>query len=308
MRVEAFKRLALAAALIAVFLLTAPAAAKEVPFLSGRINDLAGMIPADTAGRIESKLAAFEDETGAQIAVLTIDSLEGDALEDYSMRVVETWKLGRAERDDGLLLLIARDDRKMRIEVGYGLEGRLTDLQSGRILNEILRPEFREGRFGEGIEQGVDAIIGTIQGDDPLPELTAVSESPMADESLIARLGFLAIPAFVIGIFSFTALFSKGGGSFFLYLFLMPFYFAFPSAVFGVRGGLIALGAWFVGYPIVKILLRYTAAGRRFSDAHPTWTSSSGGGWSSGGSSWSGGGGFSGGGGSFGGGGASSSW
>jgi uncharacterized protein len=141
--------------------LALPAGALEVPFLSGRVVDLADMLPPDAEARVQAKLQAFEEKTGTQVAVLTVASLEGDSLEDFSMRVVETWKLGRAEADDGALLLIAKNDRKMRIEVGYGLEAKLTDLVSGRILDNLVRPKFRGGDFAGGVETGVDAILGT---------------------------------------------------------------------------------------------------------------------------------------------------
>ena len=131
--------LASAAALLGAAL-AAPLPALEVPFLSGRVVDLAGMLTESEKQSVEQKLAAFEKKTGAQVAVLTLPSLEGEPLEDYSIRVVETWKLGRTGHDDGVLLLIARDDRKMRIEVGRGLEDRLTDLVAGRILDHLLRP------------------------------------------------------------------------------------------------------------------------------------------------------------------------
>ncbi len=136
-----------------VLLLVATAAPTlEVPFLSGRVNDYAELIPPETEERIAAKLEAFEGSTGAQLAVLTVPSLGDEVLEEYSLRVAETWGLGREEQDDGVLLLVARDDRKMRIEVGYGLEARLTDAQCGRILRNVLRPAFREGDFGGGIE------------------------------------------------------------------------------------------------------------------------------------------------------------
>jgi uncharacterized protein len=142
----------------------AAAADKPVPFLSGRVVDEAGMIPEDARQRIDQKLAAFEQSTGAQVAVLTVDSLDGEPIEDYSMRVVETWKLGKKGKDNGVLLLVAQQDRKMRIEVGYGLEGELTDLESGRIIDNVIRPDFQKGDFGPGIEHGVDAILNALGG------------------------------------------------------------------------------------------------------------------------------------------------
>lgn len=298
------------AALIA--LLGAPiCAAREVPFLTGRVNDTAELIPAETEQRIEEKLAALEEATGAQMAVLTIASLEGEVLEEYSLKVSETWQLGRAEQDDGLLMLIARDDRKMRIEVGYGLEGQLTDAQSGRILNNILRPAFRGGDFAGGIEAGVDAVIGTLEGDDVIPPDTISSPaSDVTNAPCVFQLFFVGIFLLVVGSFSTVALFGSGCQSWFLWIFLTPFWTAFPMVIHpgvGIACGII----WFVVCPIVKLIIAKTDFGKRFVDAHPKLTtfgtSSGGGGWSSGGGGgYSGG--FSGGGGSFGGGGSSSSW
>ncbi len=301
-------RFRLPAAAAALCLLLAPAAAaREVPFLAGRVNDTAEMIPPEVEQRIEDKLTRLEEATGAQMAVLTIASLDGEALEEYSLRVAETWKLGRAEQDDGLLLLVARDDRKMRLEVGYGLEGQLTDAQSGRILNNIVRPAFRGGDFGGGIEAGVDAVIGTLRGEDVIPPDTLASPaSDISDAPLLFKVLFIGIFLLVVGSFSMAALFGSGCQSWFLWLFLTPFWGAFPMVIHPWAGAVCGL-AWFVGCPIVKLLLGKTGAGKRFLATYPTLTTfGSGGGWSSGGGGFSGG--FSGGGGSFGGGGASSSW
>ncbi len=294
------------AALVAVAaLLAGTATAREVPFLSGRVNDTAGIIPADARERIEGKLKQLEQATGTQVAVLTIDTLGGEALEDYSLKVAQTWKLGHKGVDDGALLLVARDDHKMRLEVGYGLEGRLPDALCRRILDNVLRPRFRAGDFAGGIEAGVDAIVGTLQGKDVVPA-SAPSAGPPVD--LTFALVFGGFFLVVMTPFSVIALFAKGSMSWFLYLFLIPFWAAFPTAVLGPRS-LVIVGAWIAGFPVFKYWLRSTHAGKTFLKAHPGWASfatasshsSSGGGWSSGG-------GFSGGGGSFGGGGASSSW
>ena len=294
------------AAFVAVLAL-APglAIAREVPYLSGRVNDTAGIIPADARDRIEGKLKQLEQATGAQVAVLTIDTLGGEALEDYSLKVAQTWKLGRKGVDDGVLLLVARDDHKMRLEVGYGLEGRLPDAICRRILDNVLRPRFRAGDFSGGIEAGVDAIIGTLQGKDVVP--ASAPSTPTHVDPIFALIfgGFFLI---VMTPFALIALFGKGGMSWFLYVFLMPFWAAFPTAILGPRALLIVAG-WVVGFPVFKYWLGSTTGGKAFSKGHPGWAtfaassshSSSGGGWSSGG-------GFSGGGGSFGGGGASSGW
>src|SRR5688572_3016477 len=199
-RARGWRAIALLAAALA-----APLAALDVPFLSGRVVDLAGLLTESEKQSIEQKLAAFEKKTGAQIAVLTLPGLEGEPLEDYSMRVVETWKLGRAGEDDGALLLVARDDRKMRIEVGRGLEDRVTDLVAGRILDHVMRPLFREGKFGPGIEAGVDALLGTLEGLEVVPE-----EAPASPMAPGGRFFMFALYLLVVGVFSLIAILTTG--------------------------------------------------------------------------------------------------
>jgi uncharacterized protein len=306
------RRVAVAGAL--AVLAAAAARAREVPFLSGRVNDTAGIVPIEVRQRLEGTLADFEKRTGAQIAVLTIDSLDGDVLEDYSMRVVETWKLGRKGVNDGVLLLVAKNDRKMRLEVGYGLEGKLPDAICTRILDNIVRPRFRDGDFGGGIEAGVTAAIATLDGkQDAVPAEAPTPTQSTADMPLPVRLVGMLLFAVVVGVFSLLALFGKGCMSWFLYVFLMPFHFAFPSAFIHPSVGVGLFLIWLVGFPIFKVLLAKTPWGVSFGKRHAeliSFASSSGHGGS--GSSWSSGssssGGFSGGGGSFGGGGSSSSW
>jgi uncharacterized protein len=154
---------------LGVLLLTCFAArtatALEVPPLTARINDRAELLTPDREAQLEGRLEAYERATGHQLAVLTIASLEGEPLEDYTMRVVEAWKLGRKDRDDGILLLVVSQDRKVRIEVGYGLEGELPDVLAGRIVREVIAPAFRNGEYATGIAGAVDAIIGTTGGD-----------------------------------------------------------------------------------------------------------------------------------------------
>ncbi|MEW6337383.1 MAG: TPM domain-containing protein [Acidobacteriota bacterium] len=303
----------------ALLLLAATVSAKEVPFLSGRVNDLAGLLDANQRERVEARLAALEQATGAQVAVLTVDSLEGEVLEDYTMRVVETWKLGRQGHDDGVLFLVAVSDRKMRLEVGYGLEGTLTDALTRRILDNVVRPRFKAGDFGGGIEAGVESIAGTLQGQDVVPA-EAPAGAPAAPPPLAARIVGMVIFTLVVSAFSVIAVISSGCQSWFLYFFLMPFYLAFPSALLTPYVGLPIFAAWLIGFPILKFWLGRTPAGKAFVKAHPSLATfvasaarsssgrgwSSGGGWSSGSSS--SGSSFSGGGGSFGGGGSSSSW
>jgi uncharacterized protein len=291
-----------------VLLLAAPPsrAAKEVPVLAGRVSDLAGIVPAPARERLETKLRELERRTGAQVAILTVDSLEGDSIEDYAVRVFQTWKLGRQGVNDGVLFLVARQERRMRIEVGYGLEARLTDARSRQILDDVVRPHFRAGKFDAGIEAGADAIAGAIEGAPPPPRRTPAGQVG----SMVGLVIFAAMFLLVIGTFSVIALIAPGKAGWFLYVFLTPFYAIFPSVVLPPYGGLIAAGAWLVLFPILRALL-HSPAGTKMRKRHgwvmtPT-AGGSGGRWSSGGGS-SGGGGFSGGGGSSGGGGASSSW
>jgi uncharacterized protein len=152
--------------------------ALEVPLLRGRVNDLAGLIPSERARLLEQGLARFEQETGHQIAVLTILSLEGDSLEDFSIRVADSWKIGQKGFDNGAILLIVRDDRKLRIEVGYGLEGVLPDAIASRIIREVIVPHFRANDYARGIEAGVDALFTVARGE-KLPAIPSRnSQSP----------------------------------------------------------------------------------------------------------------------------------
>lgn len=169
-------------------------AALEVPYLEGRVNDLAGLLDAAAEQRLEQKLADFEREKGSQVAVLTVPSLEGDNLEDFSIRVVDTWQLGRADVDDGVLLLVARDERQLRFEVGYGLEGVLPDALARRILDNVITPRFRGGDFAGGIEAGIDAVLLAIRGE-ALP--VAVTAEPAGVDVGVPVGMILLIVAFI---------------------------------------------------------------------------------------------------------------
>jgi len=294
---------------VVALLVVQPGLALDVPPLERRVTDLAGLFSLEAASEMDYRLKILEEETGAQVAVLAIPSLEGQALEDFSMRVVEAWELGDQERDNGVLVLIARDDRKIRIEVGYGLEGVIPDVLAGRIIDKAMRPAFRQGDFSGGTVRAVELIDGLVRAD---PEATqALDEGSGGSTDTMPLIAMGAIFLSVVGVFAMSALFTKGGGAWFLYLFLMPFFFAFPGAMIGGKWGVIIVLAWLIGFPILRAMIWHTSAGKDFRTSHPTWTawSSSGGSWSSGGGGWSsGGGGFSGGGGSFGGGGASGGW
>ena len=153
-----------------VLLLGRAAVALEVPPLTGRVSDLAGLLAPAERARLDEKLSAYERATGHQFAVLLVPSLEGEPLEDYTMRVVEAWKLGRAHGDDGLLLFVALAERRFRIEVGYGLEGVVTDALAAQVERNVLAPAFREKRYGEGVEAALDLLMRAAGGEAVAPQ------------------------------------------------------------------------------------------------------------------------------------------
>jgi uncharacterized protein len=275
-------------------LLPCVATALEVPTLKGRVNDYGAMLPPESESRIETLLKDLEEKDSTQVVVLTVPSLAGDSLEDFSMRVAERWKIGRKGLDNGAILVIARDDRKVRIEVGYGLEGRLTDITAGRIIRDRIVPEFRAGRFDQGVLNGVVAVAEVVRG-----EFEASGQPPAASgaKDLMPFLLIFVFMVFTMGRAS-RLLGAAGGG------FLMPFlgHMAFapgPLVLVGLGGlGLIA------GYILALIAGATSSMGPRSSGrgGFPIGFPRGGGGFSTGG------GGFSGGGGGFGGGGASGSW
>lgn len=289
----------------------------SVPPLAGvRVHDQAGVLSSQTIQNLESQLKLHEDSTGNQIAILIIQSLNGESLEEYAIRVAgynekkdEGWKLGQANNDNGVLLLIAIDDREMRIEVGQGLEGVLTDALCSQIIRNVMRPEFRRGDYNAGVLLAINAIVHAIAGEYTAEE--TVSEN--SDWGIGSRI-FSGLFIFgILGIFTLAGLRTKGGGSWFLYAFLIPFYLLFPHVAVGYTAGLTITGLYIVGYPILRGIFKRKGW---IDESNNSGGSSSGGGWSSG-SGWfssggssfgGGGGGFSGGGGSFGGGGSSGGW
>ncbi|NLA75789.1 MAG: TPM domain-containing protein [Deltaproteobacteria bacterium] len=137
----------------------------EVPALKSRVNDYANILSPSTEAQLEAVLAELEQTDSTQIAVLTIPSLEGESIEDFSIRVADRWKIGQEKADNGAILLVSKNDRELRIEVGYGLEGKLTDLVSGRIIQYVIVPHFKRGDFDAGIISGVQAMIQTVRGE-----------------------------------------------------------------------------------------------------------------------------------------------
>ena len=132
---------------------------------SGFVNDFAGVLASDQQQALEIKIASFEKDTGNELSVVIIPSLDGDTIENFAVKLFEDWGIGKNKKDNGILLLIARDDRQMRIEVGYGLEGALTDARSFWIIQNVLKPSFQEGDYYRGINGGVDSIILTTKGE-----------------------------------------------------------------------------------------------------------------------------------------------
>src|SRR5262245_52998151 len=167
--------------------------ALDVPPLTGRIVDLVQVLPAHDSDQLTAQLKAHEDKTGNQVAVLIIPSLEGESVEEYSHRVATTWKLGQKGTDNGVLLLIALKERKLRIEVGYGLEGTLTDLRSAHIIRDEIVPQFRNGDVPGGVRAGTQAILQTIEGTYQAKELPS--------DRMRSGQGTSAFQYVVIGIF-----------------------------------------------------------------------------------------------------------
>lgn len=273
---------------------TGPAAALEVPPLKARVNDYAHMLSPATRQQLESVLASLENEDSTQLAVLTIDSLEGENLEQFSLKVVEKWQLGQKGADNGALLLIVKNDRKIRIEVGYGLEGRLTDLICGRIIRDIITPQFRSGNFDQGVINGVSAMVAAVRG-----EFSAKSVHKAKKGLSNETTGFL--------IFLLFALFNIGR------------MLARRRVVAASVGGVVAplIGGLFFGLNWLLLLALIPAGfvASYLASAFVGHTAGSGirrhggfGGYSSGGFGGFGGGGFGGGGGGFGGGGSSGGW
>jgi uncharacterized protein len=272
-----------------------------VPPLSGRVVDQTGTLSSDDIARLTQTLRGLELRKGSQIAVLIVPTTEPETIEQYSIRVAEAWKVGRKKIDDGALLVIAKNDRHLRIEVGYGLEGALTDVTTKRITDETITPKFRSGDFAGGVVAGVNRMIGVIDGETlPAPEPPHWQSSRSFDPGDLLN-PFLIIPVLLFGG-AMRSLLGRLLGS-------------------GVSGGLVALIAWFLFGSLIAAILAGGVAALfvMFSDAITTPSTGGrgryggGGGWSgggsySGGSSSSDSGGFSGGGGSFGGGGASGSW
>ncbi|HTM07548.1 MAG TPA: YgcG family protein [Verrucomicrobiae bacterium] len=220
-------------AFLIVVLLAGSLAALEVPPLKGRVNDYAGLLPPERASALEHRLEQFENSTGHQIVVLTVPSLEGEDIEGFGIKVAEKWKIGKKGFDNGAILIISQKDRRLRIEVGYGLEGVLPDAIANRIIEEQITPRFRDGDFPGGIEAGVDAIMKVTQGE-PLPE--AQRRKPSSNFS---RFPFgLILPLLFLAFFILSSFGSRRRG---IWAPRGPRYYG-PGGFFG--GGLGGGGGW----------------------------------------------------------------
>lgn len=309
--------------IIMAILLLVPlvATALDVPYLTGRVTDNAQILSDSMRSSLTDRLKTHEERTGNQIAVLTLPSLEGESIEEYAVKVFEEWKLGQKGKDNGILVIVVPNDRRMRIEVGYGLEGTLPDSMAGSIIRNAMTPRFKNGDYNGGIEAGITNIINVLEGGE-MPDMEDAGggqtkgssgfhiEDP--DLPIIERILFGAFIFGIIGLFTVIGVLTPGVG-WFLYFFLIPFWATFPIIVVGTTGALYMLVTYLIAFPIAKLLLKNTkwynkakkdlkTKGRASIGGFTFSSRSSGSSWSSGGSS------FSGGGGSSGGGGASGSW
>lgn len=271
-----------AVAFLLLFASNAYAALATIPALQARVTDLTQTLNAEQQAALEAKLLAFEQERGSQIAVLIVASTQPEAIEQYSIRVVDSWKLGREKQDDGVLLLVAKDDRKVRIEVGYGLEGAIPDVIAKRIITEIITPHFRQGDFYGGIAQATEQLMRLIKGEQlPAPQTKTSGQAELFD-----LLPGLFVATLVLGGIM-RAIFGKFLGGL-------------------VNSGIVGVIIWLLGGGLVMVLVLalvvffLTFAGAS-NLAYMGGMGGMGGGYGRSG-------GWSGGGGGFGGGGASGSW
>jgi uncharacterized protein len=268
-----------------------------IPALTGHVVDLTGTLSPSDIQDLETRLSAFEAEKGSQVAVLIVPTTRPEEIEQYSIRVAEQWKLGRKKEDDGVILLVAKEDRTLRLEVGYGLEGALSDLVSKRIISDIITPRFQQGDFAGGIRAGVDAILKVVQGE----ALPAPEHRPAFGGRGHGRGGGL------------------GAGSLFLALIVSTLFRSLFGRMLGgvVSGGVVGaiaallLGSVFMGIFVGILAFIFALAGGGFGGMGGMGGFGGRGGIGGGGFGGfggGGGGGFSGGGGGFGGGGASGRW
>ncbi len=274
----------------------------DVPKLQGYVNDYAEMISPSAKSKIEEELRAFEQSDSTQIVILTIPSLEGENIEEFSIKVAEVWKIGQQQRDNGILLIVSKQERKIRIEVGRGLEGRLTDLMAGRIIDQVIKPRFKQGDFNAGFITGASALIDATRGEFKAEQRPA-QRRQKGFPPFLTFLLFFGIFVLILG--SLSRILGGIGGA-----------IGLPALVHltVVRAGILpSIILALVGFGSGFFLSSLFSSGRSGIGRHRghgggffygPWM----GGSSIGGGGGFSGGGFSGGGGSFGGGGASGGW
>jgi uncharacterized protein len=276
-----------------------PVAALDVPRLQGRVNDYAQMLSPSTVQQLDGMLQDLEAADSTQIVVLTVPSLEGDSLEDFSIRVAEQWRIGQKGLDNGAILLIARAERKLRIEVGYGLEGRLTDLMAGRIIRDVIVPRFKAGQIDQGVIAGVQAMIGVVKGEFNAEEAPSGGHGQQGRHSGSGAFGLILAFFFLNVIGRLRRSLGAVAGAVIVPI-IGTAIFGFSLVLLAVLvpvGLVLGLLAGIVGGPLVFGQSGYRSGRGGF------WMGGGGGGFGGGGF-----GGFSGGGGGFGGGGASGGW
>ena len=261
-----------------------------MPALRARVTDLAHLLPADRAQSLEETLARFEEETGDQIAILTVPTTAGEPIESFALRVAEAWKLGQKGTDNGILLVVASQDRRARIEVGYGLEGAVPDVVAHRVIDEVMGPRFRAGDFAGGLEAATQALMAAARGearDRPPAQRGAPHEDPIAALFFAALFGAILSAPFQ-RVRPLRALLGGALSGGIAWLLLASLAWAGVAFAIGLLLGSLGTGG---------------LGGRGGGFGGPIFLPG-GGGFGGG----SGGGGFGGGGGGFGGGGASGSW
>jgi uncharacterized protein len=290
--------------LVGAWLISAGAVAQSVtgdliaiPPLKAHVTDLSGTLSAAQQAQLEQQLVAFETARGSQIAIFMVPTTQPEAIEQFSIRVAEAWKIGRRKHDDGVLVTVAKNDRKMRIDVGYGLEGAIPDVVAKRIISETMAPRFRQGDFAGGLSAAVTQME-TLIGGESLPPPDGSNRSSGGGTGNLEQLFVIALMLSVVGGSVLRAMFGRLVGS-------------------GLSGGLVGAAAWFITSSMlvaglgaliafVFVLVLSSGAGRRATHGGGWggggWTGGSGGSWGGGSDSWGGGGG------TFGGGGASGDW
>jgi len=271
----------------------------EVPKLKGYVNDYAGMISPSVRSKIEEDLRTFEQSDSTQIVILTIPSLEGENIEEFGIKVAEAWKIGHQGKDNGVLFIVSKEERKIRIEVGRGLEGKLTDLMAGRMIDQVIKPRFKQGDFDGGFITGVSALVAGVRGEFKAGQRPA-QRRQRGFPPFLTILIFLGVFTLILGSISrlLGGITAAIGLPAFVYLAVVPIGILtiILLALVGLGGGLL----------LPRLFLPGGSPRGGHRDHGGGFFFGSGSGGSIGGGGFNGG--FSGGGGSFGGGGASGDW